>query len=125
MPRFVIDENMPRSTEAILKKHGHDVQDIRDYGLRGAEDEGIYKFAQREKAAILTGDRGFSNILRFPLGNHFGIVIAHFPNEMSTTEINRQLLERFKDLSEGDFKGNLIIIEPWKIRIRRKLEGKG
>lgn len=78
------------------------------------------EFAQREEAMILTGDRGFGNILRFPLGNHFGIVVAHFPNEMPTVEINSLLLERFKDLSEEDFKGNLIIIEPWKIRIRKK-----
>jgi len=120
MPKFVIDEDMPRSTGAILKKHGYDIRDIRDHGLRGAKDEEIYKFAQREQAVILTGDRGFGNILRFPLGNHFGIVVAHFPNEMLTMEMNHRLLERFKDLSEEDFKGNLIIVEPRKIRIRRR-----
>ncbi|GAH58928.1 unnamed protein product [marine sediment metagenome] len=120
MPKFVIDEDMPRSTGATLKKHGYDVKDIRDCGLRGAEDEKIYEFAQSEEAVILTGDKGFGNILRFPLGKHFGIVIVHFPNEMSTIEVNRYPLERFNDLSEDDFKGNLIIVEPRKIRIRRK-----
>jgi len=120
MPKFVIDEDMPRSTGVTLKKHGYDVKDIRDCGLRGAEDEKIYEFAQSEEAVILTGDKGFGNILRFPLGKHFGIVIVHFPNEMSTIEVNRYLLERFNDLSEDDFKGNLIIVEPRKIRIRRK-----
>lgn len=120
MLKFVIDEDMPRSTGRILKQRGYDVRDIRDYGLRGAEDEEIYEFAQREQAVILTGDRDFGDILRFPLGKHFGIVIAHFPSEMPTIEINRYLIERFKDLSEDDFGGNLIIIEPGKIRIRRK-----
>ena len=62
---------------------------------------------------------GFGNILHFPLGSHFGIVIAHFPNEMPTREINRQLIERFRDFKEDDFKGNLIIIEPGKVRIRK------
>jgi predicted nuclease of predicted toxin-antitoxin system len=66
----------------VLKEHGYDAKDIRDYGLRGAADE----------AVILTGDRDFGNILRFPLGDHFGIVVAHFPNEMPTLEINRYLL---------------------------------
>jgi predicted nuclease of predicted toxin-antitoxin system len=79
MPKFVIDEDMPRSTGEFLKQHGYDVRDIRDYELRGAEDEEIYKFAQREQAVILTSDRGFGNILRFPLGNHFGIVVHTFP----------------------------------------------
>jgi predicted nuclease of predicted toxin-antitoxin system len=120
MPKFVIDEDMPRSTGRILKQQRYDVRDIRDYGLRGAEDQEIYEFAQREQAVILTGDRGFGNILRFPLGKHFGIVIARFSNEMPTIEINRHLLERFEDISEDDFKGNLIIMEPGKIRIRRK-----
>ncbi len=119
MPKFVIDEDMPRSTGIILRKHGYEVKDIRDYGLRGAEDEKVYEFAQREEAVILTGDRDFGNILRFQLGSHFGIVVAHFPNEMQTNEINRHLIGRFKDLSEDDFKGNLIIIDPLKIRIRR------
>lgn len=120
MPKFVIDEDMPRSTERILKQRGYDVRDIRDCGLRGAEDEEIYAFAQREQAVVLTGDRGFGNILRFPLGKHFGIIVAHFPNEMPTTEINRHLIERLEDLSEDDLRGNLIIIEPGKTRIRRK-----
>ncbi|MBU4445772.1 DUF5615 family PIN-like protein [bacterium] len=119
MVRFVIDEDMPRSTGMVLKEHGYDAKDIRDYGLRGAADEEIYEFAQKEKAVILTGDRDFGNILRFPLGDHFGIVVAHFPNEMPTLEINRYLLERFKELSEDDFRGNVIIIETHKIRIRR------
>jgi predicted nuclease of predicted toxin-antitoxin system len=120
MLKFVIDEDIPRSTGRILKKRSYDVRDIRDYELRGAEDEEIYEFAQREQAVILTGDRGFGNILRFPLGKHCGIAIAHFPNEMPTGEINRLLVKSLAGLSEDDFKGNLIIIEPGKMRIRRK-----
>ena len=66
----------------MLKDHGYNVMDIRDYGLRGAEDEKIYDFAQGEKGVILTGDKGFGNLLRFPLAGHFAIVVANFPNEM-------------------------------------------
>lgn len=120
MLKFVIDEDMPRSTGKILKEQGYGVKDIRDYGLRGADDQEIYQFAQREQAILITGDMGFGNILRFPIGKHFGIVIAHFPNEMPTKEINRQLTEGLRDLSDNDFRGNLIVLEPGKIRIRRK-----
>jgi predicted nuclease of predicted toxin-antitoxin system len=121
MPKFVIDEDMPRSTGLMLKKHGYDVKDIRDHGLRGVGDGEVYAFAQEEGAVILTGDRGFGNILRFPLGDHFGIVVANFPADVLTTEINRQVLDAFKGLSEDDFRGNLIIVEPRRVRIRRKL----
>lgn len=119
MPKFVIDEDMPRSAAEVLRTHGYDVKDIRDHGLRGAEDEEIFEFAQRDGSAILTGDRGFGNILRFPLGSHLGIVIAHFPNEMPSADMNRALVRRLQYLSEDDFVGNVVVIEPSQIRIRR------
>ena len=55
MPKFVIDEDMARSTEKVLKELGYDVKDIRDYRLRGAKDEEVYEFAQREQSVVLTG----------------------------------------------------------------------
>lgn len=81
MPKFVIDEDMPRSTARVLNANGFDSLDVRDCGLRGKNDKEIFEFAQRNYAVLLTGDWGFGNILHFPAGSHSGIVIAHFPNE--------------------------------------------
>ena len=120
MLKFIIDEDMPRSTAKILKVKGYEALDVRDCGLRGKSDDEVFRFAQKEKAVILTGDLGFGNIIHYPIGSHFGIVIAHFPNEISTPELNNQVVNAFNDLSEKDFKGNLIILETCKIRIRRK-----
>lgn len=120
MLKFVIDEDMPRSTAKVLKAKGYEALDVRDCGLRGKSDDKIFKFAQKEKAVILTGDLGFGNLLHFPIGSHSGIVIAHFPNQVSTSELNNQIIKAFEPFSEIDFKGNLIIIEPGKVRIRRK-----
>ena len=119
MPRFVVDEDMPRSTGVALVKEGYEVKHIRDHGHRGADDKQIYDFARKEEAILLTGDLGFINILKFPLGEHFGIVVARFPNEMSPHNINEEIVRSFKDLDENDFRGNLIILEPGRIRIRR------
>jgi predicted nuclease of predicted toxin-antitoxin system len=119
MARFVIDEDMPHSTGVALAQEGYEVKDVRDHGYRGSGDEEIYRFAQEEKAILLTGDLGFGNILGFPLGQHFGIVVARFPTEMSPVEINREIVASLRDLRENDFKGNLIILEPGRIRIRR------
>lgn len=65
MLRFVVDEDMPRSTSRILRDRGFEVLDVRDCGLRGAKDVDIFKFAQREDAVILTGDVGFGNLLSY------------------------------------------------------------
>jgi predicted nuclease of predicted toxin-antitoxin system len=95
MLRFLIDEDMPRSLAEVLRAKGFEVLDVRDCGLncglRGGSDDEIFEFAQKERAIILTGDTGFGNLLRFPLGSHCGIVIANFPNEISTAGLNHQV----------------------------------
>ncbi len=118
--RFVIDEDMPRSTGKVLQDAGYEVKDIRDFGLRGAADSKIFTFTQDNHAILITGDMGFSNIISFPLGHHLGIIVAHFPNEMSTKEINKQLVVHLFELSAKDIEGNLVILEPGRIRIRKK-----
>jgi predicted nuclease of predicted toxin-antitoxin system len=119
MLTFLIDEDIARSTGQVIKNKGFEVLDVRDCGLKGKNDKEIFAFAQKKNAAILTGDMGFGNLLHFPAGSHAGIVIAHFPNELSTFEINRQIIIAFDTLTENDFKGNLIILEPGRVRIRR------
>lgn len=119
MLKFVLDEDMPRSTGEMLKEIGHQVYDVRDVGLRGSSDNVIFDFAQKNKAVLLTGDLGFGNILHFPLGAHYGIIISHFPNEVANHEMNSHLKRQIQALTINDLKGNLLIIEPGKIRIKR------
>jgi predicted nuclease of predicted toxin-antitoxin system len=119
LAKFVIDEDIARSTGTLLADAGHEIIDIRDQGLRGAEDERIFRFAQSKKAILLTGDIGFGNLIKFPLGRHHGILLVHFPNELPVREINRQILLALSQLKDTDLSKNLTIIEPGKIRIRK------
>ena len=119
MLKFLVDEDLPRSTALLLKEMGYNALDVRDCGLRGKADEEIFEYAQKEKAIIFTADRGIGSIMRFPLGTHLGIVVAHFPNELSTTDLNVQIKKALTKVTEDDIKNNLVIIEPKKIRIRR------
>ena len=119
MLKFLIDEDMPRSTGKTLAAMGFEVLDARDCGLRGKSDDEVYDFAQTEGAILLTGDMGFANLLRFSPGLHCGIVVAHFPSELSVAEMNRQISMALETLTEEDFKGNLVVLEPGRTRIRR------
>jgi len=119
MIRFLIDEDMPRSTAKLLREAGFECLDVRDVGLRGSKDDAIYQRAQEENCILMTGDLGFGNSLRYPLGSHKGIVIARFPNEMPSDKLNQILIDAIKNVQK-DLSGNLTIIEPDKIRIRRR-----
>lgn len=120
MRRFVIDEDLPRSTSTFIEKRGWEALDVRDCGLRGKSDDKVFQFAQVESAILLSGDLGFGNLLKFPIGSHSGIVILHFPNEVLIESLHYHLGFALDQLREEDFAGNLVIIEPGKMRIRRR-----
>jgi predicted nuclease of predicted toxin-antitoxin system len=90
--KFVIDEDLPRSLGGKLKAERYLIFDVRDFGLRGKKDQEIFNFAQSNTATLITGDLGFGNLLKFPLGKHFGIIIIHYPNDMSKKKINKHVL---------------------------------
>ena len=117
--KAVIDEDLPRSLNAVLQSLGFEIFDVRDFGLRGKADEDIFIFAQERQAVLFSADLGFANIFRFPLGGHSGIVILRFPNEMPTDAIHKASKNLLLKLSKEDFAGNLIILSLAGIRIRR------
>ena len=74
-------------------------EDVRDVGLRGKPDDDIFKYAAAHDLALLSADLSFGNLQRFPLGTHAGIVIARFPNEVSTRVFHG--VEEGRELSDG------------------------
>jgi len=43
--QFLVDEDLPRAVDNLLKQHGHEAVDVRDIGLRGAKDAEIARYA--------------------------------------------------------------------------------
>lgn len=120
MTPFLIDEDLPRSLAAALRREGLAADDVRDIGLRGQDDAGVFSHAQAGGFVLVSGDLGFANILRYPLGSHRGIVIARFPNEMPAVQVTRSVVAALRMLSEEDLRGNLVVISPGRIRLRRR-----
>ncbi|MFQ6049933.1 MAG: DUF5615 family PIN-like protein [Candidatus Paceibacterales bacterium] len=117
--KAVIDEDLPRIIDKVLESLGWEVKDVRDIGLRGKSDRVIISFAQKSKAVLFSADWGFANILNFPPSRYYGIVILNFPNEVSTKFIAKETKKALSKIHFKNFKSNLIIIEPGKIRIRK------
>jgi predicted nuclease of predicted toxin-antitoxin system len=92
---------------------------VRDVGLRGHPDGEIAEYAKSRNLVILTADVGFGNILRFPIGTHPGMVIARFPNEISSDRLNEALLSALQEVSLHEFRGNVLIVEPGRVRLRK------
>lgn len=81
--KFLIDEDLPRSTGRILSEKGFQVVDVRDIGLRGATDEDIFQEANQIKATVITADVGFAGMAYLSKNNHYGLILMRIPNDYS------------------------------------------
>lgn len=68
----------------------------------------------------MSADRGFANILTFPLGTHSGIIVLRFLSELDTAYVNGIVVNLLTHLQDTDVRGNLVILSPGGIRIRRQ-----
>jgi predicted nuclease of predicted toxin-antitoxin system len=119
MATFVIDENMARTTASVLQAAGHRVFDVCDVGLKARPDQDVFEYAQSVSSTIVTRDLGFASTVRFLLGSHLGIVVLRVLNEVTTRQVNATLLAALSTLTDPDFPGTLVIVEPQHTRVRR------
>jgi predicted nuclease of predicted toxin-antitoxin system len=117
--RFLIDENLPRSLVAGLRAAGIEAVHAVTAGLRGSSDDAVFNFACTHGFVLVSGDVGFSNIFRFRLGTHAGIVVTRFPNDLPVGSLNQAIIEALQALSHETLQGSLAIVEPGRIRLRR------
>lgn len=117
--RFLVDEDLPRSTGDLLRQYEHEAVDVRDIGLRGAKDAQIAAYAQSEALCLVTGDFDFSDIRNYPPGEYEGLVILKLPRT-ATASFILNLLERFLQQEDlvAQMRGKLAIVEAGRVRIR-------
>jgi predicted nuclease of predicted toxin-antitoxin system len=117
--RFLVDASMPRSAAQLLRQLGHDVEDVRDIGMRSASDDVIAAHAKRNQQALITRDFDFADIRNYPPADYAGIVVLQLPEDATAPQVVA-LLEKFvrrEDWLSG-ISGRLAIVELWRVRFR-------
>jgi predicted nuclease of predicted toxin-antitoxin system len=117
--RFLIDENLPSALARALRTAGHHAEDLRDVRARGSTDDEVFEHARVSRFTLVSRDVGFGNIARFPLGTHSGIVLVRFPNSIPARIVSESVVLAITRLSDDDLAGNLIVVAPGRVRIRR------
>jgi predicted nuclease of predicted toxin-antitoxin system len=119
MGRFLIDESMPRSTTTLLRQAGYYAEDVRDIGLRGSTDEAVYAYAQAHRLTLVTADKDFANVLRFPPGTHWGIIVVRVPDDQPTAVLLEELRRALAEQAGQPLDGLLLVVERGRTRVRR------
>lgn len=119
--KLKLDENLDTRLAALLKQAGHDVLTVRNQGFLGIEDQALYERCILEKRTLVSLDKDFSNVLRFPPQGTSGLVVLRGPDDLfSTTRILIQTL--IQALASDTPVGKLWIIEPGRLRIHDPLD---
>lgn len=120
MAEFLIDEDLPRSLAKALTDRRFKSIHVIDAGLRGRPDIEVFAYAVSHNFALITCDVGFADTRRFPLGSHHGILLARLSNTLPIETRKGIILSSISILDPRDILGNLVIIEPGRIRLRNK-----
>lgn len=117
MASFLIDESLPRAVGRALAAAGHDVVDVRDVGLRGANDDAVIARAIAERRVLVAGDVDFANALRFPPRSHSGIFVLRLPMEWSPQERAARAVAALDESLGYAVAGGLVIVDPARVRV--------
>jgi predicted nuclease of predicted toxin-antitoxin system len=115
--KFKLDENIGRQAKEVLGTAGHDVMGVLDQKLGGTKDEALYDVCVREGRALVTLDRDFGEVLRFPPGPTAGIIVLDSRPRLTPELVRSRLRDLAVFLQSNDISGTLCIIEAGRVRM--------
>ena len=118
--KILLDQNIPLSVAAWFRSRRPewDIHHVNELGFKGKPDAFLYRWAQENKAIIVTYDEDFADARFYPLGEHHGIIrLRVWP---TTIEKSQEALDRLlNDLPYSEWEKSLVIIDNKKIRFRK------
>ncbi|HEX3417960.1 MAG TPA: DUF5615 family PIN-like protein [Stellaceae bacterium] len=115
--KFKLDENLSRRAADLIRAAGHDAVTVVSQGLRGAADETVFEVCTAESRALVTLDRDFGQVLRYPPAASAGIVVLEIGPRASHAALLDRVRELLIVLRTQSPDGSLWIVEPGRVRI--------
>lgn len=116
MIKFLLDENLSRSTKSFLTGLGYDVKNVNDYRMPGCADTDILRRAALENRVVITHDLDFGNLLNYPV-YYTGVIILRLSDQ--TPKATNSVLGSFlKKIERKSLINSLVIVSEDRYRIR-------
>jgi predicted nuclease of predicted toxin-antitoxin system len=114
--KLKLDENLGRRGLELLKASGHDATTVSEQGLSGVTDERLFEVCSAEGRALVTLDRDFGQVTRFPPKRSAGIIVLDAGPRTTLQAILERLREFLAILEHRSVEGSLWIVEPGRVR---------
>jgi predicted nuclease of predicted toxin-antitoxin system len=115
--RIKVDENIGRSGVDLLKLESHDVTTVYEQGLAGCPDQTVFQACMTEGRTLITLDRDFGQVLRFPPEQTAGIVILELGGPATLRLLHDRLRNFLALAASRPVTGELWIVEPGRVRV--------
>jgi predicted nuclease of predicted toxin-antitoxin system len=115
--RCKLDENLGDLGRDLLTASGHDVSTVAQQAMSGSSDLQLYETCKRESRVLVTLDRDFGEVLRFPPEDGQGIVILDCRGRLSPAAILARLRELVVFVASHPMDRELWIVEPGRVRV--------
>lgn len=115
---FLLDANMPYSAKDLFEKP-HEAFHVRDLNIQNADDIDVIIWAKQHKAALVTRDFDFANILNFPPKSNAGIIVLKIPYFYTASDIKRVLYNFLHNIDFLSIPKSTIIVEETRFRIKK------
>jgi predicted nuclease of predicted toxin-antitoxin system len=115
--KIKLDENIGKRGLELLRSRGHDTSTVYEQGLSGAVDEQVFGICAEEGRVLITLDRDFGEVLRFPPSRSAGVVILAAGSRATRAHILNGLEQFLMVATTHDVAGQLWIVEPGRVRI--------
>src|SRR4051794_11891630 len=91
--KFKLDGNLGELGRDVLAAAGHDISTTAEQGMSRVGDDDLYEASRAERRVLITLDRDFGEVLRFPTENTSGIVVLNCRGRMSPALILARIEE--------------------------------
>ena len=114
-----LDENLSQEHVLIFEWMGHETKRVYEQGISGCSDKRLWQVVTKEKMLLVTLDLGFSDVRKFELGSHSGILLIRTdrPGGKNVGFILKRVLS---EIVLETLRGCLVVADENKTRIRSK-----
>jgi predicted nuclease of predicted toxin-antitoxin system len=116
--RLKVDENLPDDVAEVLTADGHDALTVRDQGWSGLADDALWRGIQAEGRWVVTADKEFADLRRFPPGTHAGVILLR-PAQENRREYAHLTQVMIDGIDLQNISGAVVVVTERGVRVRR------
>jgi predicted nuclease of predicted toxin-antitoxin system len=116
--RLKVDENLPGEIAKLLQVYGYDAVTVGDQGWKGMADDELWARVQGERRWLVTADKEFADVRRYPPGTHSGLILLR-SSEESRADYLRLAGLALRRVKLEEIAGAVVVVTPRGVRVRQ------